>query len=90
MCESLSCNWPFKDTNGSIIPGKVEVFICVNYLDIYLSQWFNTFFQVKEVEEEVGRQVKEELVEVKQTEKEVAVSGKSKVIMTVASFRVES
>jgi len=55
MCESLSCNWPFKDTNGSIIPGKV-----------------------KEVEEEVGKQVKEELVEVNQTEKEVAVCGKSK------------
>ena len=53
---------------------------------IYLLQWFNTFFQVKEVEEEVGKQVKEELVEVNQTEKEVAVSGKSKVIMTVASF----
>ena len=83
MCESLSCNWPFKDTNGSIIPGKVEVFICVNYLPFAMVQHF---FQVKEVEEEVGRQVKEELVEVNQTEKEVAVSGKSKVIMTVASF----
>ena len=47
-------------------------------------------FQVKEVKQEVGKQVKEELVEFKQTEKEVAVSGKSKVIMTVASFRVES
>ena len=44
------------------------------------------FFQVKEVEEEVGKQAKEELVEVNQTEKEVAVCGKSKVIMTVASF----
>ena len=56
---------------------------------IYRSQWFNTF-QAKEVEEEVGKQVKEELVEFKQTEKEVAVSGNSKVVMTVASFRVES
>ena len=87
MCESLSCNWPFKDTNGSIIPGKVEVFSCVNYRPFAMAQYF---FQVEEVKEEVGKQVKEELVEVKQTEKEVAVSGKSKVIMTVASFRVES
>ena len=83
MCESLSCNWPFKDTNGSIIPGKVEVFSCVNYLPFAMVQHF---FQVKEVEEEVGKQAKEELVEVNQTEKEVAVCGKSKVIMTVASF----
>ena len=57
---------------------------------IDLSQWLNTFFQVEEVKEEVGKQVKEVLVEVKQTEKEVAVSGNSKVSMTVASFRVES
>ena len=56
---------------------------------IDLSQWLNTFFQVEEVKEEVGKQVKEVLVEVKQTEKEVAVSGNSKVSMTVASFRVE-
>ena len=83
MCESLSCNWPFKDTNGSIIPGKVEVFSCVNYLPFAMVQHF---FQVKEVEEEVGKQVKEELVEANQTEKKVAVCGKSKVIMTVASF----
>ena len=57
---------------------------------IDLSQWLNTFFQVEEVKEEVGKQVKEVLVEVKQTGKEVAVSGNSKVSMTVASFRVES
>jgi len=55
MCESLSCNWPFKGTNGSIIPGKVE-----------------------EVKQEVGKQVKEELVEVNQNDKEVAVCGNSK------------
>jgi len=55
MCESLSCNWPFKGTNGSIIPGKVE-----------------------EVKLEVGKQVKEELVEVNQNDKEVAVCGNSK------------
>merc|ERR1712126_603766 len=55
MCENLSCNWPFKGTNGSIIPGKVE-----------------------EVKQEVGKQVKEELVEVHQNDKEVAVCGNSR------------
>ena len=42
------------------------------------------FFQVEEVKQEVGKQVKEELVEVNQNDKEVAVCGNSKVIMTVA------
>ena len=81
MCESLSCNWPFKGTNGSIIPGKVEVFSCANYLLLAMAQYF---FQVEEVKQEVGKQVKEELVEVNQNDKEVAVCGNSKVIMTVA------
>ena len=81
MCESLSCNWPFKGTNGSIIPGKVEVFSCANYLPFAMAQYF---FQEEEVKQEVGKQVKEELVEVNQNDKEVAVCGNSKVIMTVA------